>query len=96
MESSTNWTLNELCTVYTDYPKQGPLDVASKLGRTVSGVVEKAQCLGVEYNKKFTEEEIKLAQNYGATLGSALLFLLPKRSIPEIGELITCAKETCS
>lgn len=90
MDNNANWSLQEYTVVYNEYPFSGPVPIADKLNRTVNSVVGKAIKLGVEMPKEFTPEEKHLAEVYGKQLGSALIFLLPNRTVVEVGELLKC------
>lgn len=92
MENNTNWSLQEYSVVYNEYPFTGPVPIADKLNRTVNSVVGKAIKLGVEMPKPFTSEEKVIASTYGKSLGTALIFLLPNRTVIEVSELLKCVK----
>ena len=92
MDNNANWSLQDYAVVYNEYPFVGPVPIADKLNRTVNSVVGKAIKLGVDMPKDFTPEEKAIATTYGKTLGTGLIFLLPHRTVVEVGELLKCVK----
>lgn len=84
------WTFEELDVIYKSYNTDGAEKVAERLGRSISTVHNKADKLGLLPQGEFKKYELDLASTYGKTLGSAMIFLLPRRTTNEVVELIRC------
>lgn len=89
---TSQWTMQEYDFLYKNYNTKGADFVAEHLDRSVSSVNSKAEKMGLNGPCDFKKYELDLASSYGKTLGTALTFLLPKRTSGEVLELIECVK----
>lgn len=87
---SNLYTIDEYDYIYKHYNEEGAEAVGEALNRSASSVESKAQKLGLVPHNSFTDEELSLAKEYNKTLGTALIFLFPYRTVSEIEELIKC------
>ena len=88
-----NWTWADYDVGRKNYPTKGE-DTAELLqDRTASALLNKAQRLGVSHNTTLLEEEKELLKQYGSTLGTAMIFLLPKRTVFEVKDALACLKD---
>lgn len=85
---SQNWTWNDYDIVRKNYPLIGDATVDLLEDRTVSALQTKAQRLGVSFKQPLSENECELLSKYGSTLNTALIFLMPNRSVVEIEEAL--------
>lgn len=82
------WTWGEYDLIRKEYPSMGT-DLVTKLeGRSVDTLTQKADRLEVNTDRPFTETERALAEQYGKSLGTALMFLMPDRTPYEVAELL--------
>lgn len=88
-----NWTWADYDIVRKNYPSKGEATVELLQERTSSALLNKAQRLGVSHNEALLEEEKELIKVYGAALGTALVFLMPKRTVFEVKEALSCLRE---
>lgn len=89
--SKVLYTYEEYDYIYNHYNTDGATAVAEQLDRSVPSIENKAAKLGLVNKGVFTTNELQLAKKYGSTLGDAMIFLLPERTVPEIREMIACA-----
>lgn len=92
--TNQSWTIQDYDYLYKHYCSDGPKACANHLGVPVGLVKIKAKQLGIFFKRKATKEEIHLCKCYSTALGSALIFLMPDRSVSEIEEMVQCSKET--
>lgn len=86
------YSYSEYDYIYKNYNNKGAVGVSEDLKRSAASVEARAQKLGLIPHGEFTKEELGYAEEYGKVLGTALLFLMPYRTIPEIEELILCTE----
>ena len=91
LEYINKYTYEEYDYIYNHYNTDGAAAVAEQLDRSVPSIENKAAKLGLVNKGVFTANELQLAKKYGNTLGDAMVFLLPERTVPEIREMIACA-----
>lgn len=89
--TSENWTWEDYEYLYQNYHNTPARDIAKHLNRTENCIHVVAAKIGIVTAAPYTDEEIALAKAYGDVLGGSLCFLLPKRGIPAVEDLITCA-----
>lgn len=88
LSQASHWTYDEYDCVYRKFPIFGVDFCAKEINRSIDTIENKARALGVSPYKEFTEQEIKVAKEYGKRLGQALMFLLPNRTSWEVSELL--------
>lgn len=88
-----NWTWADYDVVRKNYPSKGEATAELLEDRTASALLNKAQRLGVSHNTTLLEEEKELLAQYGNVLGTAMVFLLPKRTVFEVKEALECLRE---
>lgn len=89
--NSDNWTWEDFEYLYQHYHNTSAKEIAEHLNRTENCIHVVAAKIGIVTSAPYSEEELKLAKEYGDVLGSSLCFLLPKRGIPAMEDLIKCA-----
>lgn len=87
---SQNWTWDDYDYIYNNFACGDSDEIAQHLGRSILNIEAKAQKLNVSKCKEPTTEEIQMYHNYKKVLGNALIFLMPDRSIPELGVIAEC------
>lgn len=93
MKLTQFWTWDEYNIIRNKYPFEAT-DIAKDLPeRSVRQIRDKAEQLNTFVKQPFTAEELKLAKNYGQSLGSALMFLMPNRAPVEVKELLGCVSK---
>ena len=90
MMQSKPWTYEELDVLYNNYAKIPVTDLADKLGRTVQSIESKAIKMHLHKATPFTNTERHYAKTCGKELGTALMFLMPDRSVSEVEVLLSC------
>ena len=90
--SKVLYTYEEYDYIYKHYNTDGAEAISQCLERSVPSIENKANKLGLSPKGVFTTNELQLAQKYGSTLGDAMVFILPDRTVPEIQELVACTK----
>ncbi len=90
MEKS--WTWNDYDMLRKLYPEYG-IDTNSHIGKGgAKNIISRANKLGVTFDVPFTDEEVKLAKDYGSALNKALMFFMPNRTPYEVEALLKCIK----
>ena len=93
MFMTPNWTWADYDTVRKNYPSKGEATLELLTDRTPSALLNKAQRLGVSHSTTLLEEEKELLNMYGKALGTAMVFLMPKRTVFEVKEALSCLKD---
>lgn len=88
--SNSNWTLLDF--IYKNLPNSTVENVARAINRSPAFVAEKAERLGISEKHEFTDDEIKLANQYNKSLGPAMFFILEGRTSYEAKELCKCGR----
>lgn len=92
--SSQPWTIQDYDYIYKHYNTDGPKACAEALGKLPNLVNIKAQNLDIRYRTEFTTDELKMCRQYSSIMGTALIFLMPNRTVEDIKEMIKCSKES--
>ena len=92
MSDTTPYTFDDYDYIYKHFNQDGPVSVAQHLGRSVASVTNRSTKLNLLSQGAPTAEELKYCRNYGKTLGTALMFLMPNRTTVEIEEMLACLK----
>ena len=88
-----NWTWADYDIVRKNFPSKGECTADLLQDRTLSALLNKASRLGVKYCPNLLEEEKELINLYGDVLGSAVVFLMPKRTVFEVKEALLCLRD---
>lgn len=83
-----NWTWAELETVRKNFPYKGPETHKLLNDRGLAVTFEKASALHTQLHNEYSAEEKRLARLYGPTIGTALVFFMPHRTVYEVEELL--------
>ena len=89
---ANSWTWADYDYLYNHYALEDSVDTAKNLNRAVLNIESKANKLGLTKYQPPTDEELKSSSYFGKVLGSAMIFLLPNRSLPELEVLMSCKK----
>ena len=76
--------------LYEHYDVDELDDIVKKIGKSSMQIIAKARKLGLRGTKEFTPQHMQAAKYYGKTLGTALIFLFPELTVPEVKELLQC------
>lgn len=90
---SKPWTYADLDMLYKEYAYSDTEELAKKMNRTVQSVESKALHLNLYKSVSFTNTEKKTAEMFGKELGTALIFLMPDRTVTEVEVLLSCEKD---
>ena len=89
---SQNWTWSDYDVIRKEYAKDKS-NVYSKLkDRSPEAIDDRAVRINVKHDSSLREEETKLLEEYGDVLGSAIVFLMPDRTVYEVKEALQCLK----
>lgn len=87
MQQST-WTWNDYDTLRKQYPVMGIGITKLFPNVSIENIQKRTERLNTFVHTPFTDEEKQLAKEYGPTLGSALMFVIPNRTPDELAELL--------
>lgn len=82
------WTWQEYDLIRKKFPDIGTELLSELPGRSIDTLLQKAGRLEVNTDCPFTDEEKALADKYGMTLGTALVFVMPSRTPYEVARLL--------
>jgi hypothetical protein len=85
---SQNWTWEDYDTLRKEYPRLGNDIVNVIPNRSLATIKNKAEKLHTYNYPIVSAEERKLVDTYGNALGTAMIFLLPSRTVYEIEEML--------
>lgn len=82
------WDYKNIDYLYNNYSLGDDASICKELDVTKTAISAEVEKLHLRRCGRFTEEELNTAERYGSSLGTALIFLMPQRSVPEVRQLL--------
>lgn len=86
--TQSTWTWEDYDTLRNKYPDMGR-DIQQLFPDvSMENILKRVERLNTHLHTPYTDEEKRIAKEYGPALGTALIFLIPGRTLGEITELL--------